>query len=54
LKGDEDLVVVAVRILAFATIVAEVVAGGEAGFYGYFKHDSGIPSVAARCDLDGS
>jgi hypothetical protein len=23
------------------------VAGGEAGFYGYFKHDSGIPSVAA-------
>jgi hypothetical protein len=23
------------------------VAGGEAGFYGYFKHDSGVPSVAA-------
>jgi hypothetical protein len=36
-----------VRILALATIVAEVVAGGEAGFYSYFKHDSGIPSVAA-------
>src|ERR1700722_838406 len=38
LEGDEDLVVVAVRVLALATIVAEVVAGGEAGFYGYFKH----------------
>jgi hypothetical protein len=38
---------VAVRVLALATIVAEVVAGGEAGFYGYFKHDPGIPSVAA-------
>jgi hypothetical protein len=38
---------VAVRILALATVVAEVVAGGEAGFYGYFEHDSGVPSVAA-------
>src|SRR5580704_19760484 len=47
LQGDEDLVVVAVRILALATVVAEVVAGGEAGFYGYFEHDSGIPSVTA-------
>jgi hypothetical protein len=47
LKGDEYLVVVAVRVLALATVVAEVVAGGKAGFYGYFKHDSGIPSVAA-------
>jgi hypothetical protein len=47
LEGNEDLVVVAVRILALATVVAEVVAGGEAGFYGYFKHDSGIPSIAA-------
>jgi hypothetical protein len=54
LKGDEDLVVVAVRILAFATVVAEVVAGRKTGFHGYFKHDSGIPSVAALCDLDGS
>jgi hypothetical protein len=47
LEGDEDLVVVAVRVLALATVVAEVVAGGEAGFYSYFKHDSGIPSIAA-------
>jgi hypothetical protein len=47
LEGDEDLVVVAVRVFALATVVAEVVAGGEAGFYGYFEHDSGIPSVAA-------
>jgi hypothetical protein len=47
LEGDEDLVVVAVRVLALASIVAEVVAGGEAGFYSYFKHDSGVPSVAA-------
>jgi hypothetical protein len=47
LEGDEDLVVVAVRILALATIVAEVVAGGETGFYGYFKHDSEVPSIAA-------
>jgi hypothetical protein len=47
LEGDEDLVVVTVRILALATIVAEVVAGRKAGFYGYFKHDSGIPSMAA-------
>jgi hypothetical protein len=38
---------VTVRILALATIVAEVVAGRKAGFYGYFKHDSGIPSTAA-------
>src|SRR3984885_8655523 len=37
-EGDEDLVVVAVRVLALAAIVAEVVAGGEAGFYGYFEH----------------
>src|SRR6267143_375276 len=43
LESDEDLVVVAVRVLTLATIVAEVVAGGEAGFYGYFEHDSGIP-----------
>jgi hypothetical protein len=47
LESDEDLVVVAVRILALATIVAEVVAGGKAGFYGDFKHDSVVPSVAA-------
>ena len=42
-KGDEDLVVVAVRVLALAAIVAEVVAGGEPGFYGDFKHDSVNP-----------
>src|SRR5258706_13587048 len=47
LEGDEDLVVVAVRVFALAAVVAEVVAGGEAGFYGYFKHEPGIPSVAA-------
>jgi hypothetical protein len=32
-----------VWILALAAIVAEVVAGGEAGFYGYFEHESGSP-----------
>ena len=47
LEGNEDLVVVAVRVLTLATVVAEVVAGRKAGFYGYFEHDSGIPSVAA-------
>src|SRR5258708_6393097 len=47
LQRDEPLIVVAVGVLALAGIVAEVVAGGEAGFYGYFKNDSGIPSVAA-------
>jgi hypothetical protein len=40
-KRDEDLVVVAVRILALAAVVAEVVAGGKTGFYSYFKHDLG-------------
>ena len=47
LEGDEDLVVMAVRVLALATIVAEVVAGRKAGFYSYFEHDSGVPSAAA-------
>ena len=42
-EGDEDLVVVAVWILALATIVAEVVAGGKTGFYGYFEHGSVNP-----------
>src|ERR1700685_2388757 len=39
-ESDKHFVVVAVRVLALATIVAKVVAGGESGFYGYFKHDS--------------
>jgi hypothetical protein len=47
LEGDEDLVIVSVRVLALASVVAKVVAGREAGFYGYFKHDSEVPSVAA-------
>jgi hypothetical protein len=38
---------VAVRVLALATIVTEVVAGGEPGFYGDFKHDASFPSIAA-------
>ena len=46
-EGDEDLVVVAVGVLALASVVAEVVAGGETGFYGDFKHDASFPSVAA-------
>jgi hypothetical protein len=39
-EGDEDLVVVAVGIFTLAVIVAKVVAGGKAGFYGDFKHDA--------------
>src|ERR1700733_6288242 len=49
-QGDEDLVVVAMRIFALTSVVAEVMAGRKAGFYGYFKHESGNPfdlSVAA-------
>ena len=42
-EGDEDLVVVAVRVLALATIVAEVVAGRKTGFYSNFEHDSSFP-----------
>jgi hypothetical protein len=42
-EGDEDLVVVAVRVLALAAVVTEVVAGGETGFYSYFKHGCGSP-----------
>ena len=45
-QRDEDAVVVAMRILALATVVAEVVAGREAGFYGYFKHRL-LPFAAA-------
>ena len=37
-QRDQHTVVVAVGILALAVIVAQVVAGGEAGFYGDFKH----------------
>jgi hypothetical protein len=37
-KSDEHAVVVAVRVLALALVVAQVVAGGETGFYGDFKH----------------
>jgi hypothetical protein len=39
----------AVRVLALASVVAEVVAGGETGFYSHFKHGSGVPSIS----LDG-
>jgi hypothetical protein len=46
-EGDENLIVMAVRVLALAAIIAEVVAGGKTGFYSYFKHDSGVPSIAA-------
>ena len=54
-EGDEDLVVVAVGVLALASVVAEVVAGGETGFYGDFKHDASFPSIAAGIwRLDGS
>jgi hypothetical protein len=37
-ERDEDFVVVAMRVLALALIVAEVVAGGESRFYGDFVH----------------
>ncbi len=42
-EGDEDLVVVAVRIFALSAVVAEVVTGREAGFYGDFKHALALP-----------
>ena len=42
-QGHADLVVVAVRILALAFVVAEVVSGGECVFYGYFVHEIGWP-----------
>jgi CIC family chloride channel protein len=44
-EGDEDAVVVAVRVLALAVVVAEVVAGGEAGFYGDLEHGGRFPSL---------
>ena len=37
-ERDEHFVVVAVRVFALAAVVAEVVAGGETGFYGNFEH----------------
>jgi hypothetical protein len=36
---------VTVGVFAFAAIVAEVVAGGEPGFYGDFKHQDDFPSL---------
>ena len=52
-EGDEDLVVVAVRVFALTTIVAEVVAGGEPGFYGTSNMTLLFPSMAADMDLMG-
>ena len=37
-QGNADLVVVPVRVLALALVVAEVVAGGETGLHGDFIH----------------
>jgi len=37
-QGDADLVVMAMRVLALALVVAEVVSGGETCLHGNFKH----------------
>src|ERR1035437_3424159 len=44
-QGDADLVVVAVRVLALALVVAEVVSGGETCLHGDFKHGCLLDSV---------
>src|ERR1017187_6380398 len=40
LQDDADAIVVAMRILALALVVAQVVAGGKGFLHGYFKHES--------------
>ncbi len=52
-EGDEDFVVVAMRVLALALVVAEIVAGGEAGFHGDFKHCGSVafPGTLERAGM---
>src|ERR1035437_735575 len=38
-EGDADLVIVAVRVLTLAVVIAEVVAGRKAGVHGDFIHE---------------
>jgi hypothetical protein len=42
-QGNENFVVMPMRVFALASVIAEVVAGRKAGFYSYFKHESGNP-----------
>src|SRR5206468_318589 len=44
-KGDEHAIVVPVRVLALAMVVAQEMARREPCFYCDFKHMSGIPSL---------
>jgi hypothetical protein len=53
-QGNEDFVIMAMRVFALASVIAEVVAGRKAGFYSYFKHESGNPfdlSIAASGEV---
>ena len=47
-QRDADLVVVAVRVLALAFVVAEIVAGGEIRLHGDFVHSRRL-DPARRC-----
>src|SRR5580698_2797721 len=42
-QRHEHTIVMAVRILALASVIAKVVTGRKPGFYSYFKHYSCIP-----------
>jgi len=47
-QRNQNAVIVAVRVLALAAIVAQVVAGGESGFYSNFKHVFRFPLRPAQ------
>jgi hypothetical protein len=44
---------VAVRVLTLPLVVAEVVAGGECVFYGYFVHETPISVECVYCTVSG-
>ena len=44
-QSDANLVVMAVRVLALASVIAEIVAGGEIRLHGNFKHGCSLDSA---------
>ena len=44
-EGHTNLVIMAVRVLALAFVVAQVVPGGECVFHSYFVHESSEPRL---------
>src|ERR1035441_1858233 len=47
-QGDADLIVMPVRVLALALVVAQIVAGGETGLHGDFIHRRQLLSCAGN------